>query len=88
MSQGLFKVYPNPVTSEFITLQRLNQLNNPEGINALLYNQNGHLLKSYPIPVYENSTNLNLPNLLKGAYYLVFRNKNHNILQTVKLIKY
>ncbi|MEY3322637.1 MAG: hypothetical protein RLZZ417_2220 [Bacteroidota bacterium] len=87
MSQGLFKVYPNPVTSEFITLQRLNQLNNPEGINALLYNQNGHLLKSYPIPVYENSTNLNLPNILKGAYYLVFRNKNHKILQTVKLIK-
>ena len=86
-SSGFFKVFPNPVTSEMVTLKRLTHLINLNGMNALLYNQYGQLLKLYPIPVYENLISLKLPIIQKGTYFLVIRNEHHEILETIKFIK-
>jgi photosystem II stability/assembly factor-like uncharacterized protein len=86
-STKVFKVFPNPVTSNFITIKRDSNPYLQEGINAMLYNQTGHLIKTYQVPVYENSLILNLPYLTNGNYFLVFRNDANQIIQTEKLIK-
>jgi len=83
----VFKIFPIPITSDFIYLKRVNYSFFQEGINALLYNQTGHLIKSYQIPIYENAMTLNLSNLVNGTYFLVFRNEANQIIQTEKLIK-
>jgi hypothetical protein len=86
-STKVFKVFPNPVISNFITIKRDSNPYLQEGINAMLYNQTGHLIKTYQVPVYENSLILNLPYLTNGNYFLVFRNDANQIIQTEKLIK-
>jgi photosystem II stability/assembly factor-like uncharacterized protein len=87
VSSLLFQVFPNPLAGDWITLKRQNYSKISGGIHASIHHQNGYLIKNYPIPIYENSIVLTLPEMPAGVYYLVIRDEKNEVLQTQRFIR-
>ena len=81
-----FQVFPNPILYDFITLKKTNGLFE-ESTTVSLYQVNGHLIKSYQVPIFSEELVLRLPQLSKGIYLLVVRNSKNQIIQSEKLVK-
>jgi hypothetical protein len=58
-----------------------------ESTTVSLYQVNGHLIKSYQVPIFSEELVLRLPQLSKGIYLLVVRNGKNQIIQSEKLVK-
>jgi hypothetical protein len=58
-----------------------------ESTTVSLYQVNGHLIKSYQVPIFNEELVLRLPQLSKGIYLLVVRNGKNQIIQSEKLVK-
>lgn len=81
-----FQVFPNPILNDYITLRKTISLFE-ESTTVSLYHMNGHLIKSYHVPIFNEEQILNLPQLSKGIYLLVVRNRKNQIIQSEKLVK-
>jgi hypothetical protein len=81
-----FQVFPNPMLNDLITLRKTNSLF-VESTTVSLYQVNGHLIKSYQVPIFSEELVLRLPQLSKGIYLLVVRNGKNQIIQSEKLVK-
>ena len=81
-----FLVFPNPMLNDFITLRKTHSLFE-EYTTVSLYQVNGHLIKSYQVPIFSEELVLRLPQLSKGTYLLVVRNGKNQIIQSEKLVK-
>jgi len=81
-----FQVFPNPILNDFITLRKTYSLYE-ESTTVSLYQVNGHLIKSYQVPIFSEELILRLPQLSSGTYLLVVRNGKNKIIQSEKLVK-
>ena len=81
-----FQVFPNPILNDLITLRKTNSLSE-ESTTVSLYQMNGHLIKSYQVPIFSGEKVLSLPKLSNGIYLLVVRNSKNQIIQSEKLVK-
>lgn len=81
-----FKVFPNPIINDFVTLRKVESLFE-ESTTVSLYSMNGRLIKSYRVPIFNEEQVLSLPQLSKGIYLLVVRNNKNQIIQSEKLVK-
>ncbi len=81
-----FQVFPNPMLNDLITLRKTHSLFE-ESTTVSLYQVNGHLIKSYQVPIFSDELVLRLPQLSKGIYLLVVRNGKNQIVQSEKLVK-
>lgn len=80
-----FKVFPNPIINDFVTLRKVSLFE--ESTTVSLYSMNGHLIKSFQVPIFSEEQVLTFPQLSKGIYLLVLRNNKNQIIQSEKLIK-
>lgn len=81
-----FQIFPNPMQNDYITLRKTESLFNESG-TILLYQMNGHLIKTFQVPIFSGELVLRLPLLIKGTYMLIVRNNKNQIVQTDKLVK-
>ena len=81
-----FQVFPNPLINDWITLNKTERLFE-ESTTVSLYNMNGHLIKSFQVPIFSEEQVLSFPQLSKGIYLLVVRNSKNQIIQSEKLVK-
>jgi hypothetical protein len=81
-----FQVFPNPILNDLITLRKTNSLFE-ESTTVSLYQVNGHLIKSYRVPIFSGDKVLSLPQLSNGIYLLVVRNSKNQIIHSEKLVK-
>jgi hypothetical protein len=81
-----FQVFPNPLINDWITLKKTERLFE-ESTTVSLYNMNGHLIKSFQVPIFSEEQVLSFPQLPKGIYLLVVRNSKNQIIQSEKLVK-
>jgi len=81
-----FKVFPNPIMNDFITLRKTESLFE-ESTTVSLYHMNGHLIKIFRVPIFSVEQVLSFPPLSKGKYLLVVRNSKNQIIQSEKLLK-
>jgi hypothetical protein len=81
-----FQVFPNPLINDWITLKKTERLFE-ESTTVSLYNMNGHLIKSFQVPIFSEEQVLSFPQLSKGIYLLVVRNSKNQIIQSEKLVK-
>jgi hypothetical protein len=81
-----FQVFPNPILNDYITLRKTNRLYE-ESTTVSLYQMNGHLIKSFQVSIFSEEQVLSLPQLSKGIYLLVVRNRKNKIIQSEKLVK-
>lgn len=81
-----FQVFPNPMLNDMITLRKTDNLFDESG-SVSLYQMNGHLIKSFQIPIFSGEQTLKFPQLPGGIYLLVVRNSKNQIIQSEKLVK-
>jgi hypothetical protein len=81
-----FRVFPNPIINDFVTLRKVESLFE-ESTTVSLYSMNGHLIKNYQVPIFSADQVLSFPQLSKGVYLLVVRNNKNHIIQSEKLVK-
>lgn len=81
-----FRIFPNPMLNDFITLRKIGSVFD-ESVTASLYQMNGHLIKTFQIPIFSGEKVLRFPQLSEGIYLLVVRNSKNQIIQSEKLVK-
>lgn len=81
-----FKVFPNPIINDYIILRKNGSLSE-ESTTVSLYRMNGHLIKSFHVPIFSDEQVLNFPQLSQGFYILVVRNRKNQIIQSEKIMK-
>jgi photosystem II stability/assembly factor-like uncharacterized protein len=83
----LFRVFPNPIWGDYLIIKREKTPHFPEITEGSIYRQDGILVNKFTITMFENEKYLFLPNLPKGPYSIVFRDKDNKFLQAVRIIK-
>ncbi len=77
LSANTFSVYPNPVTSDIITLS----VNNTEGGVVSIYNLAGKMVLQQSLSFTNDKAEINVSNLSKGVYMMRFAG---NVVKLVK----
>ncbi len=80
-----FRVYPNPVTSNSLSIGYLLP-QNKSGLFQLI-DVNGKIVFSYALPQWSNEQSFQLPELANGIYNAIIISNNQRVSKTIAIIK-